>query len=85
MTKLMTAQTTTFSGEMTFGLVCDSKMGVSEFKNETNPFLVIGGKVTLMLANGKEIEMDIMDVISSQFTAFHVDGYEIHEDDQLTV
>jgi hypothetical protein len=83
MTKLMTNQTTTFAGEMKLGLVCESEMRIGDFNNKLHPICVIGGTVKLMLANGKEIELDITDIQSSSFTAFHEDGYEIHEEDEV--
>jgi hypothetical protein len=83
MTKLMTAQKTTFAGDISFGVTVESAMGVSEFQNKLHALSILGGTVTVVLGNGEKIELDIVHTNSSNFTAFHEDGYEIHADDEV--
>lgn len=58
----------------------------SEFKNKFNEFNIIEAKLTVVLSDGSESNLNVGELFSMNFQSFEPDtGIEIFNDDELTV
>jgi hypothetical protein len=65
-------------GEVTLDIVSFTNMGNQEFKNQFESF--VKARMVLTMPNGEERELEVGEILKTNFQSFDEDGYEIFEE-----